>query len=243
MSNFKSYTTPSPTLCFSKEYFASLTLEQAAYLSDIPRITAPQSVYGWTWSKEQPTNPQAMSIMPGEIIPAREDLATIIANLQGAYLNGYRSVLVNFRVDGQSYTFLYHLSKIELIKLVNNYDVPRRGVWRLLEHLKTLSSHSLTSGVLDEFKQCKFLSKLTGFYSTNCALYQLCCLLGEMWVEEDILCALQELEYFRKHADSVHRDPSLAGTAPSHIILPTDFLSDAVQPLWSEKCTSKDERS
>ncbi|TEB23721.1 hypothetical protein FA13DRAFT_1797765 [Coprinellus micaceus] len=227
MSNYKTSINPSPQTRFSQEYFNSLTLHGAANIADYPQIAPAGSVVGWTWSKEEPTDPQAMTILPGEPIPAKDDLGTILANFHSAWKNGHRSVVIHTCVEGQAYTLLYHLSKIELIRLVNIYDSPQRKASSLLRHLEERSTVPLAPAMLDEFKQCKFLDGIKGFYSTKYHLYELFCFLNETWIEEDLLCGLLELAYFEKHASDIEDDPSLYGSAPAHIVLPTDFLSDA----------------
>lgn len=50
--------------------------------------------------------------------------------------------------------------------------------------------------------------------------------MGEEWVDEDVLCALTELEYLHRHAAEVEQRPLMLGEAPTNLVLPTDFLGD-----------------
>lgn len=119
---------------------------------------------------------------------------------------------------------------MNLIKLVNNYDKPRRELSNLLHYLGSPRVAQLGFGaVVNEFRHCNFLDRLAGFAINHCPLYKLASLVGEQWVEQDILDALVELDYFRSYAKSTSNLRSLTPTAPAHLILPTDFLLDVIQ--------------
>ena len=62
---------------------------------------------------------------------------------------------------------------------------------------------------------------IRGFHVTDLPLWKLGYLLEERWIEEDVINALSELEYFKTAA--------LANSdiAPSHLYLPTSFFSNA----------------
>lgn len=62
---------------------------------------------------------------------------------------------------------------------------------------------------------------IRGFHVTDLPLWKLGYLLEERWIEEDVINALSELEYF-KTAALANSD-----VAPSHLYLPTSFFSNA----------------
>lgn len=82
----------------------------------------------------------------------------------------------------------------------------------------TISKNLLSSTAHNNFGGLRIFAPITGFKITDFPLWKLACLLGETWLEEDIVNALLELAYLRETMESPGD--------PSHILLPTSFSND-----------------
>lgn len=83
------------------------------------------------------------------------------------------------------------------------------------------SSTLLPPGVADTLHSVSIKSLIQGFQITEFPLCQLGCLLGETYIEEDVLNALSELLYFLEATRNW--SPTID---PSFLFLPTLFLNN-----------------
>ena len=93
-----------------------------------------------------------------------------------------------------------------------------------------IQSDSFNLGpALETFKNSLITSKIQGFCVSDYQLDKLGCLLGELWLEEDVFNSLLEFSYFRKahYIQSSTDDPSSIDCISDTILLPTSFLTDA----------------
>ncbi|KAJ7672935.1 hypothetical protein B0H17DRAFT_910645, partial [Mycena rosella] len=208
--SFSEYATPASTLKFSPQYFASLTFARTNSI-DYPEIAPSGILEGWCFSDETTYTASGTLVQPGELIPCIQDLLPIARQMEQAFGNGMRSVDVclnyNGRKDGSKYLF----SKIRLLIAINNQRAAVLGARSLFQHI---NSNNLLSPVdLERFGDLCISAPISGFQITQFPLWKLKCLLGETWLEEDVVNSLLELSYLRKTMHST-ADPSL-------IILPT----------------------
>ena len=75
----------------------------------------------------------------------------------------------------------------------------------------------------EEFLRQPICSHILGFHITKFPLWKLGNLLGETWVEEDVMNAIAELTYFTAATFS----SGSPNTTPAYLYLPTHFFSDA----------------
>ncbi|KAJ7615825.1 hypothetical protein FB45DRAFT_757653, partial [Roridomyces roridus] len=204
------YAAPAETLKFSAQYFASLTFSRVTEL-EYPAIASQSIVKQWCFSNEIPTSATGVVVIHGELIPPTKDLLPIARGMEQAYKNGSRSVSLLLCIEGLSYSVQFHFSKIRLLLLINNNRPAVVGAQNLYHHL---SSHDiLPPSTVEQFGCLSIFAPIFGFEITDFPLWKLSCLLGEVWLEEDVLNALLELLYLEE-AIKTKGDPSF-------LILPT----------------------
>ncbi|KAF7361212.1 hypothetical protein MSAN_01153300 [Mycena sanguinolenta] len=213
--SFSEYATPVATLKYSSQYFASLTFARTEEL-DYPTIATSSIIERWCFSSDISFTAAGTVIQPGEKIPPIKDLYPIMRDMEKAFADGARSVSVVLNVDGQRQNFLFQFSKIRLFVAINNNYLAVLGACNVLEHI--IAHNLLSSTALDQFRGLRIFAPIVGFEITDFPLWKLACLLGETWLEEDVVNALLELAYLRETMDSM--------TDPSHILLPTSFSND-----------------
>jgi hypothetical protein len=109
--NFDEYSSPLSCLCFSSSYFSNLVFGQAAKLR-YPTIAPPGAVTSQKFSTEEPQSAVATSVSPLDVIPSICDLLPTTSAMEGAYAEGMRSVLVEFHMGGDDYSYCYHFTKV-----------------------------------------------------------------------------------------------------------------------------------
>ncbi|KAG2006002.1 hypothetical protein CC2G_002361 [Coprinopsis cinerea AmutBmut pab1-1] len=195
------YSRPPPNLIYSNKYFTRLTFSDVATIH-YPTIAPPGSFASWTVDASEPTDPHTISIEDDEVIPSVEDLQAILTQLT------YGKTSVNVQ---------YHFVKIRLCVLVNNNAPAVASAHAVYERLSGLLAprHAIKLG------ECPIRSPFQGLTITEFPLFKLGCLVGEEWLEEDIVNALCEFSYFKSH-------PFITNSScPPHIILPTLFANEA----------------
>ncbi|KAJ7801991.1 hypothetical protein B0H14DRAFT_2385922, partial [Mycena olivaceomarginata] len=193
--SFSEYATPAATLKYSPQYFASLTFARVEEL-DYPTIATSSIIERWCFSSDIPTTAAGTVIRPGEHIPHLQDLYPIVREMEKAFSDGARSVILVLNVDGQRHDFQLHFSKIRLLVAINNNYPAILGARNVFQH--TISNNLLSSTALNNFGGLRIFAPITGFKITDFPLWKLACLLGETWLEEDIVNALLELAYLRE---------------------------------------------
>ncbi|KAG6913331.1 hypothetical protein DXG01_007639, partial [Tephrocybe rancida] len=118
--------------------------------------------------------------------------------------------------------------KIALIRNASNREPAACAYASLLLHLQAFDTPAIQT-----FRQSPFMSRIHGLFVTMFPLHQLCCLLNENWLEEDVFNALLEIAYFRR----AHRMQSGSIETPDTVLLPTSFLSDALRVHASDNPT------
>ena len=112
-STLSEYSTPGLSSAFSASEFYSMTFERATELT-YPKIAPPNSVYSWHYSTNIPTSAAGTIIIPGDIIPNSIDLAPIFCNMEDAFGEGMRSVVLTMTLaeTGSKNTYEYHFAKV-----------------------------------------------------------------------------------------------------------------------------------
>jgi len=77
-----------------------------------PTIAPPGAVTNQKFLTEEPAGEVATSVLPLDVIPSIWDLLPTTSAMEGAYMGGMRSVLVEFHMDGNEYSYRYHFSKV-----------------------------------------------------------------------------------------------------------------------------------
>ena len=77
-----------------------------------PTIAPPGAVTSQKFLTEEPEGVVATSVLLLNVIPSICDLLPMTLAMEGAYMDGMRSVLVEFCVDGNEYSYCYHFSKV-----------------------------------------------------------------------------------------------------------------------------------
>ncbi|KAJ6596406.1 hypothetical protein DFH09DRAFT_905265, partial [Mycena vulgaris] len=209
--SFSEYATPPATLKYSPPYFASLTFARADTL-EYPPIPKPGLIEGWCFSNEVPATASGTLVQPGEVIPCFHDLHPITREMERVFADGARSVdvVLNYG-DGHRTGLRYHFSKIRLLIAINNHRPAIAGARSLYQHI--ISHNLLSSQDVEQFSGLPIDTPISGFQVTKFPLWTLGCLLGETWLEEDVVNALLELIYLQEAMKS--------SADPSVIILPT----------------------
>lgn len=102
------------------------------------------------------------------------------------------------------------------MRLINNNYEAFHAAIDLWSHVTTYLGLSET--FVDRFEGQRIKALVSGFYGTDFPLWKLSSLLGEQWVEEDVLNGMAELLYFRTAARLGHT---------GFKYLPTSILHDA----------------
>ncbi|KAF7372284.1 hypothetical protein MVEN_00088100 [Mycena venus] len=160
------------------------------------KIAISSIIEQWCFSNDIPTTAAGTVIQPGEHIPRFQDLHPIVREIEKAFADGARSVSLVLNVGGQRYDFQFHFSKIRLLVAINdNYPAVLRA-HNVFRH--TISNNLLSSTALDNFGGLRIFAPIAGFKITDFPLWKLACLLGETWLEEDVVNALLELAYLQE---------------------------------------------
>ncbi|KAJ7111210.1 hypothetical protein C8R46DRAFT_874536, partial [Mycena filopes] len=197
---FSDYATPQPSLKYSLEYFSSLTFDRAGSI-DYPVVAKPGLISRWCFDSNEPASAASTVVQPGEVVPHADDLLPISRCMESAYAEGSRSVVVTL---GET-AVAYHFSKIRLLLAINNNQPAVLGARSLYAHIT--ASNILLPLDLDRFRAMRIRAPVAGFQVTQFPLWTLGCLLGETWLEEDVVNALLELLYL-KNAIATTNDPS-----------------------------------
>lgn len=244
--NYSQFITPSPTARFSNAWFRSITLLQVACSELYPTVASRGSLHQgsikWTTSGEA-------ELAPGEAIPNPLDISLIIHGMAAAFEKQFTAVEFSFAFESMTHTVCYSFSKVcslrhiifasqvnkfilstmklELARNAGNYRKHWFEVKALVAHISGGLYLPLDSTTYERFMQCRFLEPIPGFlYAIDRPLYKLGTLIDEVWVDEDVLNVLLELEYFERHADAVQTGNRSLELPPCHLLLPTDFLGD-----------------
>ena len=105
--NFDDYSLPLPHLSFSADYFSKLVFSQAAELQ-YPAIAPPGAVTSQKFLTKEPTHTSATLVFPVDVIPNICDLLPTTSEMEDAYAEGMRSVLVEFQINNDEYHYCYH---------------------------------------------------------------------------------------------------------------------------------------
>ena len=109
--NFDEYSSPSPHLLFSADFFSKLVFGKAAELQ-YPTIAPPGSVYHQNFSIEEPLGATSTLMSSHDVIPSVLDLLPTTSGMKDAYIMGMRSVSVEFCVGMVQYSYCYHFAKV-----------------------------------------------------------------------------------------------------------------------------------
>lgn len=109
--NFDEYSSPSPHLLFSADFFSKLVFGKAAELQ-YPTIAPPGSVYRQNFSIEEPLGATSTLMSSHDVIPSVLDLLPTTSGMKDAYTMGMRSVSVEFCVGMVQYSYCYHFAKV-----------------------------------------------------------------------------------------------------------------------------------
>lgn len=116
--SFTQYATPGSFTAFSATDFSSMTFERAADVV-YPKIAAPNSVISWCYTENVPTNAAGTIITPRDTVPHATDLLPILHDMEGAFGNGMRSVVMTvMSAEGESQnTYEYHFAKVSQLQI------------------------------------------------------------------------------------------------------------------------------
>jgi hypothetical protein len=112
-SAFDSYCSPPSHALYSPQYFNALTFEQCSALQ-FPSIVASGAIRKWGLSPVEHASASANVILHTDWIPHYHDLQPICAELQRAFNNGFRSVIVTAVVRDLQYELLWNFVKVLL---------------------------------------------------------------------------------------------------------------------------------
>ncbi|KAK6974439.1 hypothetical protein R3P38DRAFT_2811996 [Favolaschia claudopus] len=213
--SFIEYATPVATPKYSPQYFASLTFLRVQEL-DYPKIATSSIVKSWSFTDNIPSTALGTVIQPGELVPFLDDVLPISREMAAAFAAGSRAVRVRLSIEGHEREVELHFSKIRVYVAINNHSRAIAAARELYLHIVTTSLLSRVDILF--FSELRIFDSISGFDITSFPLWKLSCLLGETWLEEDVLNALLELQYLQETSASIH-DPSI-------VILPTTFSSD-----------------
>ena len=123
-STFSVYSTPASLSAFSASDFSSLTFERASELT-YPKISAPNSVVSWCYSPNIPTSAAGTIIIPGDIIPNAIDLLPIFLNMEDAFGEGMRSVVLTMTLaeTGSEKMYEYHFAKVSQLHVIFSWRI------------------------------------------------------------------------------------------------------------------------
>ena len=158
--NFDEYSSPSPHLPFSNDYFSKLIFGEAAEIQ-YPTIAPPGSVTSQNFSTEEPHGAVATQVSPLDIIPCIDDLLATTSAMEDAYAQGLRSVFVEFRLGGDTYSHRYHFTKVYLFVSICS-----------LYHL-TLLHHRFDSLALSVITKSMLRAHAISFSISRCHNFQI----------------------------------------------------------------------
>jgi hypothetical protein len=111
--SFAQYATPASFAAFSASHFSFMTFEQVTDLA-YPKIAAPNSVVSWCYSENVPANAEGTIVTLRDTIPHATDLQPILHDMEVAFGNGMRSVVMTIKLaeaESQN-TYEYHFAKV-----------------------------------------------------------------------------------------------------------------------------------
>jgi hypothetical protein len=111
LHNFAVYNAPSASLLYSSAYFDKITFHDVAELS-YPVIARKSSVTQWLFDYQEHNDTGATELSANEVVLHIDDLQPIIGEMEGAFNDGFRSVVIVCTVDGYGVTRTYHMSKV-----------------------------------------------------------------------------------------------------------------------------------
>ena len=117
--NFDKYSSPLPHLPFSNDYFSRLIFGKAAEIH-YPIIAPAGSVTSQNFSTEEPHGAVATLVSPLDIILCIDDLLATTSAMEDAYVQGLRSVFVEFCLGGDTYSHCYHFTKVQLFVFIDS---------------------------------------------------------------------------------------------------------------------------
>jgi len=99
-SNFRvsEYATPANFYSFSASDFYAMTFERATELT-YAKVATPNSINSWCYSTNIPTSAAGTIIIPGDIIPHSIDLLPIFRDMEDAFGEGMRSVVLTMTLQ------------------------------------------------------------------------------------------------------------------------------------------------
>ncbi|KAK7036889.1 hypothetical protein R3P38DRAFT_2770949 [Favolaschia claudopus] len=173
--SFSEYATPVATLKYSPQYFAALTFLRVQEL-DYPEIATSSIVKSWFFTNDIPSTAVGTVIQPGELIPFIEDVLPISRAMAAAF--------------AAAVPYLNQL-QIRLFIAINNHFRAIAAARQLYLHI--VATTLLSRVDIQFFGELRIFDSISGFDITRFPLWKLSCLLGETWLEEDVLNALLEL--------------------------------------------------
>ncbi|KAF5329147.1 hypothetical protein D9611_013180 [Ephemerocybe angulata] len=220
---FDAYATPPSNALYSAKFFRALTFGETADVeAEYPTLASAGSLHSWVFDRMVPDSELASKVLPGEVIPCLADLVPIMAKLEGAFGDGFRSLVAAFCIDGVERTVVYHFRKIRLFINVNNNLKPVQLSKALFEHVG--DAELLSPALRQRLRNIPIHTPISGFTTASFSLWELGYLRGEEWLEEDVVNGLCELMYFRNIVESVARGVNESRA----VILPTLLYSEAV---------------
>ena len=115
-SDFSTYSTPNALSPYSAQYFRELRFQDTKQLA-YPTIAHIGSVSQWIFEREEYNDVSAVEIEANEVIPHIEDIWPIISDMDSAFHDGFRSVVIVCCIDGVGVTRAYHMSKVCQVKI------------------------------------------------------------------------------------------------------------------------------
>ena len=109
--NFNSYSTPLASTAYSLPYFNTLTFQEATGIN-YPTIAPRGSVISWVFEDKIPVSPDAIYVLPNDLVPHIEDLLPIIREAEEAFSSHQRAVYIRISMDQIQTHYLYHFSKV-----------------------------------------------------------------------------------------------------------------------------------
>ncbi|KAJ7911299.1 hypothetical protein B0H13DRAFT_2272090 [Mycena leptocephala] len=180
--SFAAYTAPYPQTRFSPQFFASITIVDAADLirdNQLPRIL-PKTVY------QKPTAISEIIVAAGKDIPCLDDMYPITGAAETAYYKeGAHSVCLQIG----NRIVRYHLSKLRLILGVNKQMYNLAAAAGLLDGI--VSGKLLLPNLIEEFKLNRFSEPPAEFNVTQTLIYVLGCLLANARLRRICLTLVQ----------------------------------------------------
>ncbi|RDX40188.1 hypothetical protein OH76DRAFT_1490493 [Lentinus brumalis] len=222
------YSTPAPTAPFSESYFQTLSFRDAEQVQ-YPAVLPAGSVVYFEFTKSEFTSEDsdAVLVQPDEFVPSWEDLAPVMRVLEDQYKEGMRSIIMTLRQQDavpSHRTAIYGFSKLRLFVHINNF---RNAVQSSAALLRCLPGIHVPGEIIDFVSASPILSPLSGFVSAARPLWTISDLLGEAWIEEDIINLAAELFYFQQ---ALRTFPL---SEPTFLFLPTFLYNDILLLLRS----------